>query len=641
MSTAATARLHGEIDTPRPLRAAQGRIVLSGWCLDENQTVAPAVRLIAANVELAATPQAERPDVRARFPRHPAASRCSFRIEGTLPPGVFLARVEARMAVGTWQVFKRFTVAVEDTPLAMAIESPASGGLVRERVLVHGWALHPALPIQELLLRYGHQEVPVITGRPRPELPPLFPRSPQAATAGFVSKTILPAGRGPLRLKARLADGSVAIARTTWQIDIATDENHGPELDWGAPRVPLPYFPARSSKPLFRAARPLNLLFILHGSFAANSALHVAALANELATAGHDCVVAVPHDPETLAHYASPRFRGLTFAEAAQSVGFANGRRPDVLHAWTTRENVRRLTEELRARHGSRVVVHLEDNEPQLLALTLDRNMAELEQLPSAQLDALVPPDLSHPHRSREFLARADGVTVITDRLRDFVPVNKPCTTIQAAADARYFFPHERPQEFRRFLDIVPDTTVLFYHGNVHAANAAEVRELYLAVARLNADGQPVTLIRTGRDRVDFLGTEAERVRPHVIELGQILRHRHLPPLMALADIFVQPGSAGAFNDYRFPSKLPEFFALGRPVILPRANLGSIVRHGIDAYVLERADAAGIADAVTALRGDHALYDRLSAGAVAFAADHFDWRRSAEALAKFYASLPV
>ena len=171
---------------------------------------------------------------------------------------------------------------------------------------------------------------------------------------------------------------------------------------------------------------------------------------------------------------------------------------------------------------------------------------------------------------------------------------------------------------------------------NVHAANAAEVRELYAAVLQLNRAGQTVTLIRTGLDAVDFLGDLAGPVAPHVLALGQILHHHHLPPLMALADIFVQPGTADAFNDYRFPSKLPEFFALGRPVVLPGTNLGTQLRHGTDAYVLDRADAAGIATAVTELRRDRAMYERLSEGTLAFAARHFSWPRSAEVLAELY-----
>jgi glycosyltransferase involved in cell wall biosynthesis len=211
--------------------------------------------------------------------------------------------------------------------------------------------------------------------------------------------------------------------------------------------------------------------------------------------------------------------------------------------------------------------------------------------------------------------------------------------TIWPAADARYFYPRPHPAGFCRLLDVRPDTIVLFYPGNVHASNAAEVRQLYAAVVQLNREGVPVMLVRTGLDRIDFLGELAPEVGRHVISLGQIPHQHHLPPLMALADIFVQPGEPDAFNDYRFPSKLPEFFALGRPVVLPRTNLGALVRHGVDAYVLDRADAAGIAAAIQELRRDHALYERLSRGAVAFAAANFSWRRSAEALAAFYREL--
>jgi glycosyltransferase involved in cell wall biosynthesis len=380
-------------------------------------------------------------------------------------------------------------------------------------------------------------------------------------------------------------------------------------------------------------------LFILHGSFASNSSQHVAALANELAAAGHTCAVAVPHDLSTLSHHDRPAFRGLTFADAERGLAFPDGAGPDIIHAWTPRENVRRLTESLRARPGARVIVHLEDNEQQLLAIALARDYAVLDALSDAELDRVVPAELTHPHRGHAFLKSADGVTFITERLRTFVPAGKPGALLWPAADARHFYPRPRPDAFRRVLDVAPNETVLCYHGNVHAANAGEVRELYAAVLALNRGGDPVTLIRTGLDRADLGAELTAAVAPFVLNLGLIPHHRHLPALLALADMFVQPGAPGAFNDFRFPSKLPEFFALGRPVILPRTNLGTLVRHGIDAYVLGRADAAGITAAVRELRADRTLAQRLSRGAVAFAESRFSWRRSAEALAGFYQSL--
>lgn len=640
MTATPAIRLLGEVESPRPLRAHHGLVSVKGWCFLAGEVEPPAVRLATEAGQLEQTARHKRPDLSSLHPGEPAAAHSGFVIEGHLPAGVHLARFEARLPDGSWQPFKALSLAVEAAPFAAGIEVPAATGTVTKRVHVEGWALHPAQPLKELALRYGHQEIPCDLGRPRPDLARSHPASPHAAKAGFKSRVILSAGSGPVRLKARLPDGSTAIARTLLHVNVATDENHDGRIDFAAKRLGLDAVrPVESLRTRAASDRPLNVLFVLPGSFASNSALHAAALANELAHAGHACVIAVPHDLSTLAHHHAPAFRGLLHADAVSGVIFADGRGPDVIQAWTTRENVRQLTESLRARHGARVVVHLEDNEQEVLALSLGRSVTELGKLPATELDRLVPPNLSHPLRARDFLAHADGVTHITERLAEFIPNDRPRQLLWPATDARYFRPMPRPTGFRALLDRRPGETVLFYHGNVHAANAAEVRELYAAVLRLNQTGQPVTLIRTGLDSVDFLGPLANEVAPHVLALGQILHHRHLPPLMALADIFVQPGAADAFNDYRFPSKLPEFFAIGRPVILPRTNLGTVVRHGTDAYVLERADAAGIATAVTVLREDHSLYDRLSQGARAFAEQHFSWQRSAETLAGFYRKL--
>lgn len=628
-------RFHAEIESSRPLRAPSGSIRIRGWCFVEEIATAPNVRLSTPAGVLAMTARHQRNDVALIFPAASAAAQSGFEIAGEIRPGFYLARLEAQTPDGSWHVFKTLTLVVETPAFTATIEAPAATGPLRERLRVQGWALHPTAPITHLSVRYGHQETECEHGLPRADVPSLHPQAPDAARAGFRSRLHLSAAYGKLRVKARLANGLTAVAETALTVDIPADENIGREIDLRSHRAGLSTDP-RDRIPSSAVTEPANLLFILPGNFTANNALQVAALANELAAAGHHCVVTVPHDPETLRHHRSPAFRGVSFAKAESAQLFPDGRGPDVIHAWTTRENVRVLATRLKAKFRSRLFVQLEDNEQQILALTLGRPFAELAALPDADLERVVPADLSHPRRSRQFLESADGITVITDRLREFAPAGRPCITVWPAADARFFYPRPLPTQFRAAIDPAPGTTILFYHGNVHAANAAEMRELYSAVVNLNTGGDHVVLIRAGVDAVDFLGDLAARVRPHVIELGQILHHWHLPPLMAMADIFVQPGGADAFNDYRFPSKLPEFFSIGRPVVLPRTNLGEAMRDGIDACVLERADAAGICAAVRRLRRDPALAAKLAAGATAFAAHHFSWRRSAAALAKFY-----
>lgn len=384
-------------------------------------------------------------------------------------------------------------------------------------------------------------------------------------------------------------------------------------------------------------SRKLNILFVLPGDFASNNALHVVALTRHLGAAGHRCFVVAEPPIETLKTLGEITFEASTHAEAMTTLPvFANGSGPDIVHAWTTRDNVRKVCEPILAASGVPLVVHMEDNEWQILSSTLGRTIEELRNLTPAEADALLPWNLSHPGIAERFLARATGATLVVDRLVEFLPDGMPSLTIWPAADERYFFPRPRPDAFRDSLGFDANHTVLFYHGNVHAANVAEMRALYEAVAVLNETGTPATLLRTGENHCPFPGNLAPRVAGCILELGRIKHHRLLPDLMAIADVFVQPGESGPFNDYRFPSKLPEFFSIGRPVILPRTNLGAALTHGRDAYVLERGDSASIAEAVRAIRRDPQLADRLTRGATAFAETHFSWARNARRLAAFY-----
>lgn len=638
MSGLSAHTVRGEIEGSRPLQFDSRDITLSGWCLIEKETVPPVVRMVAGVHILSSTGRNSRPDVARLLPGQPGAVQCGFSIAGRLPNGVHVARFEAQLPDQSWQVFKTLTVSVVSPLFVGAVDFPLpEDQTFTQRVHVQGWALHLRSKIKSLSLRYGHQEIAAPVERERNDIAMRFPETAHAVQSGFKSAINLSAGIGPLRLKAILDDGTVSVAHTDCTVDIRRDENHGPDIDWDIPRAILPAHTAKKPAPVEPTEHPLNILFVLHGNFSSNSALHVAGLADELSAAGHACLAAVPHQPETLAWLSSPRFRGASFDDLLHNgLNFPNGRGADIVHAWTTRENVRQFYESVPGCESARLFIHLEDNEQEILSLALRRPYAELIALSSEELALCVPRELSHPHHSRSFLARASGVTVIMDKLREFVPAGIPVQTLWPAADARFFHPQPFPAAFRKALTPEAGSTVLFYHGNVHAANAAEMRELYLAVLRLNEAGHAVRLIRCGLDRADFIEPAVRaKIDAYVWELG-LITHHHLPPLMALADIFVQPGAPDPFNDYRFPSKLPEFFAIGRPVILPRTNLGHALLHGTDAYILDRADAAGIAGAILTLRNNPELYEKLRLGAEACAARLFSWRRSATELANFY-----
>lgn len=379
-----------------------------------------------------------------------------------------------------------------------------------------------------------------------------------------------------------------------------------------------------------------NILFALYHDFSANSAVHVHNFANQLAELGHCCAVAIPDDADRGTGLGEQNYSVLRFdqIDGNWSRVFRDGRALDILHAWTPRENVRLFYEKVAGICAFSLFVHLEDNEELILEVNLGKTFDELARNRSAD----IPPNLSHPRHYRTFIAAADGVTMIMDRLERFLPNETPRLVLWPGADNRLFFPRPRDPQLLEQLGIAPGTVVLCYTGNVHSANGRDVRSLYLAAAILDREGTPARLIRTGRDFCSFLGPDEEWAYKVSIELGRVPYHE-IPALLSLADALVQPGADNAFNEYRLPGKLPEFFAMGRPVILPRTNVGRFVRHGKEAWVLDKADALGIADAVLRLHDDDPLAERLAAGATAFAFERFNWEKNAGELATFYAKV--
>lgn len=383
-----------------------------------------------------------------------------------------------------------------------------------------------------------------------------------------------------------------------------------------------------------------NVLFILYHDFTSNSAYHVHSFANCMAGLGWNCAVTVPNHKDSIGKIGTkPLYSYSEFADLEHSgPKFPDGRGPDIVHCWTPREIVRRFYDRMPALHQARLVIHLEDNERLIASRSLKRSHDRLTKLRMQDLDRLIAPNISHPIRSEQFLERAAGATVIMRTLEELLPEGKPSIELWPSADEDLFGPQPIDWNLRQKLGVPRNSTAIVYTGNVHAANASEVRSLYLAVAILNREGHPATLIRTGRDFCEFLGADDRWARKHSIELDFVDR-KEIPSILSAANIFVQPGRPGPFNDYRFPSKIPEFCAIGRPLILPASNVGLAMRHLEDAYVLPEATGLAIASAVRAIREDPRLEVRLTAGALRFRAEELSWRRSTAKLETFYKGL--
>ncbi len=382
----------------------------------------------------------------------------------------------------------------------------------------------------------------------------------------------------------------------------------------------------------------MHVVIACYHHFDSNSGGQAACLANALASRGVDVTVFVPSHPETARLHGPVLFKPRAFPALESWLEEEKpAARETVLLAWTPREVVRKFTARLRARLAVDYFVHLEDNELLLTATHLGLDVATLAALPPDEIGRRLAVDerLTHPLHFPGFIAAASGITVLIDRLAELAPPTLPRLVFWPGYNPAFFRPQEPDLPRRRALGIGDDVTVLTYPGNVHAMNVEEVRSLYLATCLLNRRGSKALLLRTGEDYVPVLDHTMHEAGRHFLSLGKLSGQAEVAAALAAADFLVQPGRAGDFNDYRFPSKLPEFFITGRPVLLPATNLGRFVHDGRDAVVLRRGDAFEVASQIAALQGDAARREMLAANAVRFAREHFDWSRIAARVREF------
>ena len=387
--------------------------------------------------------------------------------------------------------------------------------------------------------------------------------------------------------------------------------------------------PARKLALNSPATRTLRVVFLNYHDFTSNSALHIFHLANRLSERGLEIAVAVPGDAAGAFEIGSPRFTPLSYRETPEKVGrFSASGKPVLLHAWTPRENVRRMTEKLCRANRVPYAVHLEDNEQAIRAARASAKGWWLKGLIERRY-------LSHPRRSARFLREAAGVSVLLDPLKEFVPAGVPSTVIWPACEPDLFSDGSRDDVAREALGLTKDDFVIFYPGNITHVNIEDVRSLYLAVDLLNRRNIPARLLRTGRvDEGRFVDRMSLPSRLY-LELGFQPRSR-IGELYRTADALVQPGVPGPFNDYRFPAKLPEFLASGRPIILPDCNLGRHLRDEVNCRLLTSGTPEEIASILETFYRDPAGARRIGAAGQAFARENFDWGNSADKLIAFY-----
>src|SRR5688572_11194657 len=385
------------------------------------------------------------------------------------------------------------------------------------------------------------------------------------------------------------------------------------------------------------SASLMNILFVLYRDFVANSANPLVLYARELHLSGHECAVAVPENLETVSQHENVAFRPVLYSDVLSSPAsvFPDGRPADVVHACTPREVVRKFVTSYMAKQPTALVIYLEDNEGWISTRALDFTDATLYQQTERAISERLPDALSHPFRYDSFVGLADAAAVVQDKLRAFVPPWVHCTTVIVGADIEVFSPRPPSPSLRNRYGISENEKVIVYHGSLNQFNRPAIQSLCTAVGLIRQRGVPCRLLRTGEGPLDFLGELPRNTALAISDLGLLPRNA-LPDVLALADVFVQPGKPDPFEDLRLPGKIGEFLAMGRPVIMPNTNIAGLFKDGVDAVVLQTGNPDEIASRCIELFSDPKRAAEIGRAGRLMAERYFDARVQAHLLEDTY-----
>jgi colanic acid biosynthesis glycosyl transferase WcaI len=182
--------------------------------------------------------------------------------------------------------------------------------------------------------------------------------------------------------------------------------------------------------------------------------------------------------------------------------------------------------------------------------------------------------------------------------------------------------PLDRPSPFRREWDIAAPHVAL-YSGNIAGKQGLDI---VLSAARLLIHRTDLVFVVCGEGPHRALIEDAARDCGNLC-FRDLVPAERVSDLLGLATIHLLPQIAGA-ADLVLPSKLPNMFASGRPVVAT-ASAGTGLAHEVEGcgIVTDPHDPAAFAQAIETLLDDAALCAALGHAGVARAATR--WRKTA------------
>jgi glycosyltransferase involved in cell wall biosynthesis len=108
------------------------------------------------------------------------------------------------------------------------------------------------------------------------------------------------------------------------------------------------------------------------------------------------------------------------------------------------------------------------------------------------------------------------------------------------------------------------------------------------------------------------------------------LEHGEVPGFLASCDILIIPRLSNRVNDISFPSKLPEYLAMGKPVVASRTSDSfRVIEDGVNGLLFTPGDKTGLKNILVNLIDFH-LREEIGKNARQISTDKLCWEKQVE-----------